>query len=38
MKDTDGSWTVLTSGTGIDCRPPFLPPELETACTALGLP
>ena len=37
MKAVGEDWQILVTGTGTDCQPPFLPPELETACTALGL-
>jgi hypothetical protein len=38
LKDVDGEWTVLTSGTGIGCADDDLSPELQLACNALGLP
>jgi len=38
LVDTDGAWTVLTYGTGIDCADDDLRPAgLEEACVALGL-
>jgi hypothetical protein len=38
LRDDGGSWVYITSGTGIACTDPDLrPPELETACVALGL-
>ncbi len=39
MKHAGLAWTVLTFGTGIDCatETDWRPPELETACEALGL-
>jgi hypothetical protein len=39
LKTVGSSWAVLTFGTGIDCAndDDLSPPELETACTLLGL-
>jgi len=39
LRDQQGEWEILTYGTGIDCATDadFRPPELETACVALGL-
>ena len=37
LVDEGGTWAVLTWGSGIDCSPPFRPPELEQACAVLGL-
>jgi hypothetical protein len=37
LKDEEGSWKLLTWGTGISCQDPDLLPELLPACTALGL-
>lgn len=38
LRNDGGEWTVIGSGTGISCSDPDIPPELEQACTALGLP
>lgn len=39
LKDAEGTWIMLTSGTGIDCMTDtdLEPAELEDACRALGL-
>jgi len=33
LQDLDGTWKVIASGTGLTCSDP----EVETACSALGL-
>jgi hypothetical protein len=38
LKDVGGRWTVLSSGSGIFCLPPYAPAEMKDACDALGLP
>jgi hypothetical protein len=37
LKDEEGSWKVLSYGTGISCQDPDLLDELIPACEALGL-
>jgi hypothetical protein len=37
LKDEEGSWELLTWGTGISCQDPDLLDELIPACEALGL-
>ena len=37
LKDAEGEWTVITSGTGITCTDSDLWPELREACVGLGL-
>ena len=37
LRDVDGSWQVITSGTGITCSDQDISPELKDACGALGL-
>jgi len=37
LKDEEGSWKLLTWGTGISCQDPDLLDELIPACEALGL-
>jgi len=38
LKDVGGRWTVLSSGSGIFCLPPYVPAGMKEACDALGLP
>ena len=38
LRDAGGRWTVLSSGSGIFCLPPFTPAAMKDACDALGLP
>jgi hypothetical protein len=37
LKDEEGSWKLLTYGTGISCQDPDILDELIPACEALGL-
>jgi hypothetical protein len=37
LRASGGSWTVLTSGTGISCQDADSTPDLPLACSALGL-
>src|SRR6266705_303944 len=37
LQDVAGEWTMLSSGTGLDCYPTSMPPDLKDACEALGL-
>jgi hypothetical protein len=37
LKDVEGTWRVITSGTGISCADPDLTGDLRRACRALGL-
>jgi hypothetical protein len=37
LQDIEGEWKVLSSGSGLDCYPGSMPPDLKDACEALGL-
>lgn len=38
LQDVGGEWQMLSSGSGLDCYPGSMPPDLKDACEALGLP
>jgi hypothetical protein len=38
LQDVGGEWKMLSSGSGLDCYPGSMPPDLKDACEALGLP
>ncbi len=38
LQDVGGEWKMLSSGSGLDCYPGSMPPDLKEACEALGLP
>lgn len=38
LQDIEGQWAMLSSGSGLDCYPGSMPPDLKDACEALGLP
>jgi hypothetical protein len=37
LRDVGGEWTTLSSGSGLDCYPGSMPPDLKDACEALDL-
>jgi hypothetical protein len=37
LQNVEGKWKVISSGSGIDCHPESVPPDLEDACEALDL-
>jgi hypothetical protein len=38
LQEIGGEWKMLSSGSGLDCYPGSMPPDLKDACEALGLP
>jgi len=38
LQNVGGEWKMLSSGSGLDCHPGSMPPDMKDACEALGLP